>query len=105
MIRLLFLVHRYLGIGVGTLMVMWCLSGVVMMYVSYPNLDESRRVRNLAPIRWDDCCKISDQVLADVDSVDELQVEMLAGIPLLQLRSKHASWVINLDTGRAIHNV
>ena len=47
MIRLLFLVHRYLGTGIGTLMVVWCLSGVVMMYQSYPYLDETTRVRHL----------------------------------------------------------
>jgi hypothetical protein len=103
--RCLFLIHRYLGIGVGTLMVMWCLSGVVMMYCSYPVLDEARRVRNLAPIIWDGCCKISDEALADNDSVDELQLEMVAGTPMLQLRLRHASRVINLDTGLAIHRV
>jgi hypothetical protein len=103
--RLLFLIHRYLGIGVGALMVMWCLSGAVMMYVSYPDLDETRRMRNLAPIRWDGCCKISDGVLADNDPVDELQLEMLAGMPVLQLQSGHAFRLINLDTGLAIHRV
>ena len=41
MARLILLLHRYLGIAVGALMVMWCLSGIVMMYVSYPALRES----------------------------------------------------------------
>jgi hypothetical protein len=105
MIRLLFLTHRYLGIGVGTLMVMWCLSGVVMMYHSYPELDETQRVRNLAPIIWDGCCKISDEELADDDSVEGLQLEMLAGTPVLQLRSRHTSRMIDLHTGLAIKGV
>ena len=50
MIRLLFLLHRYLGIAVGALMAVWCLSGVVMMYVTYPSLDENTRLQHLAPI-------------------------------------------------------
>jgi uncharacterized iron-regulated membrane protein len=105
MIRLLFLTHRYLGIGVGTLMVMWCLSGVVMMYHSYPDLDEGSRVQHLAPIMWDGCCKIADGDLADDDPVEDLQLEMVAGTPMLQVRSSHASRVIDLHTGRAIDRV
>jgi PepSY-associated transmembrane protein len=105
MTRLLFLVHRYLGIAVGALMVMWCLSGVVMMYHSYPDLDEANRVRHLTPIDWSGCCKISDDALADDDPIEDLQLEMLAGTPVLQLRSRHASRVIDLDTGRAIDKV
>jgi hypothetical protein len=79
MIRLLFLVHRYLGIAIGALMVMWCLSGVVMMYVSYPVLDENLRLKNLVPIQWSECCKISDALIADATPVGDSQVEMLAG--------------------------
>ena len=48
MARLILLLHRYLGIAVGALMVMWCLSGVVMMYVSYPALGENIRLKALA---------------------------------------------------------
>src|SRR5271155_4934332 len=45
--RALFLLHRYLGIAVGALMVTWCVSGVVMMYVSYPALEEGTRLKAL----------------------------------------------------------
>jgi hypothetical protein len=29
--RVLLLIHRYLGIAVGTLMAMWCVSGVIIL--------------------------------------------------------------------------
>lgn len=103
--RLLLLTHRYLGMGMGTLMVMWCLSGVVMMYHNYPALDEASRVRQLTPIIWDGCCKISGEALADEDSVEGLQLEMLAGAPVLRLVGKQASRVIDLHTGLAIAGV
>ena len=32
MFRLLLLVHRYLGIAIGVIVALWCLSGFVMMY-------------------------------------------------------------------------
>jgi len=86
-IRWLFILHRYLGIAVGALMVMWCLSGVVMMYVSYPALDEDTRLRHLAPIDWTGCCIVRDDLQSDAGAVNELGVEMLGGRPVLYLRS------------------
>src|SRR5216683_2175426 len=99
------LFHRYLGIAVGTLMAMWCVSGVVMMYVSYPDLQENSRRHHLAPIVWSSCCKISDEVLADDDPVSEFQVEMLAGRPVLQLRSGRKYRLIDLVAGSVIDRV
>jgi hypothetical protein len=105
MIHVLLFFHRYLGIAVGALMAMWCASGVVMMYVSYPDLQEESRQHHLAPIVWSSCCKISDEVLADNDPVSEFQVEMLAGRPVLQLRSGQNYRLIDLVAGSAIHRV
>jgi hypothetical protein len=105
MTRLLILLHRYLGIAVGLLMVMWCVSGVVMMYAGYPVLDEARRLERLAPIEWDGCCKISDAALADAAPVSDVQIEMLAGRPVLRLRTEQKSRLIDLTTGSSIDRV
>jgi hypothetical protein len=105
MTRLLFLVHRYLGIAVGLLMVMWCLSGVVMMYVSYPELAEDTRLRHLAPIDWSGCCTISDEAIADDTLVTEAQIETLAARPVLRLRSATDWRLLDLRTGRVIDRV
>src|SRR5713226_3246377 len=105
MIHLLFLFHRYLGIAVGALMAMWCVSGVVMMYVSYPELHENSRRHHLTPIVWSSCCKISDEVLADDDPVSEFQVEMLAGRTVLQLGSGRKYRLIDLVAGSVIDRV
>jgi uncharacterized iron-regulated membrane protein len=105
MIRWLFLLHRYLGISVGALMVIWCVSGVVMMYVSYPELGENGRLRQLAPIAWSGCCKISSDVLADDAPVTELQVEMLGDRAVLYLRGASQPRLIDLATGVSINQV
>src|SRR5580700_2860857 len=99
MIRQLFWLHRYLGITIGALMVMWCLSGVVMMYVDYPQLQEHERLNHLSPIAWDQCCKIGDDSLADTDAVQDFRIEMLGAHPVLQLRNQHQRRLIDLDTG------
>jgi hypothetical protein len=105
--RLLLLAHRYLGIAVGLLMVMWCLSGVIMMYVSYPALRESVRLQHLAPLDWRACCKISEALsqAASGDlqaSVGNSQVEMLSGRPVLHLGPPSGSRPIDLRSGTAV---
>ncbi|GBQ87446.1 PepSY domain-containing protein [Asaia krungthepensis] len=35
-VRLAFLMHRWLGITVGTMMILWCLSGMVMLWQAWP---------------------------------------------------------------------
>jgi hypothetical protein len=103
MTRWLLLLHRYLGIGLGLLMVMWCLSGVVMMYVSYPALAEAVRVKTLAPIVWDGCCRIPELLLTDPDSVAGAQIEMLAGRPVLYLEKQ--TQPIDLLSGSTVGGV
>lgn len=48
--RQLHLWHRWLGIVLGLLVLLWFGSGVVMMYVPYPALTETERQAWLAPI-------------------------------------------------------
>jgi hypothetical protein len=48
--RWLFLVHRWLGIGVCAFFAMWFVSGVVMMYVGYPKLTVAERLQHLPPL-------------------------------------------------------
>jgi hypothetical protein len=48
--RQLHLWHRWVGIVLGLLVLLWFGSGIVMMYVPYPSLTEAERQRWLAPI-------------------------------------------------------
>src|ERR1700704_4890796 len=104
MARLILLLHRYLGIGVGVLMVMWCLSGVVMMYVSYPTLAESARLEALEPIAWSGCCKISEAQRTSLKTAGGSTIEMLAGRPVLFLGASQDVRPIDLLAGSWIEN-
>lgn len=99
LIQLLILLHRYLGIAVGALMTMWCLFGVVMMYISYPVLEEHSCLEALAPIDWSSCCTIPPASIGDADRVSKFGVEMLAGRPTLAVRREQHAELINLLTG------
>jgi hypothetical protein len=102
MARLILLLHRYLGIAVGALMVMWCLSGIVMLYVSYPALGEDVRLKHLQPIAWRNCCRLADAPRADFQS-GGISVEMLDGRPVLFSRAD--SRPIDLSTGFLIEGI
>lgn len=54
--RWLFLIHRWLGIALCTVMALWFLSGMVMLYVGYPKLTPEERHQGLAPLQADGCC-------------------------------------------------
>lgn len=104
--RILILTHRYLGIAVGLLMTLWCLSGFVMMYQSFPALTAAERVRGLAPLQFEDCCDPARIGLADDTALTEARVEMLAGEPVLRLaRSVGPTLAYNLRTGAPLEEL
>ncbi|HEY0843135.1 PepSY domain-containing protein [Methylotenera sp.] len=46
-LRYLHLMHRWLGIGLGLLVLLWFLSGLVMLFVAYPQLTSTERLTHL----------------------------------------------------------
>ncbi|HVW30627.1 MAG TPA: PepSY domain-containing protein [Polyangiaceae bacterium] len=80
--RALLVAHRYLGIGVGPFMIMWCLSGIIMMYVPYPRLPEAARRSGLGPIDWSNLGSYAGG--RKDERVDAATVEMLAGRVVLR---------------------
>jgi len=84
-LRPLLFLHRWLGIVIGALMTMWCLSGFVMMYSPYPRLSPDEQLRGLATLqsgagwRWDDIALPGDMLLASA------RVEMSGARPVLRV--------------------
>jgi hypothetical protein len=77
---------RYLGVAVGLLMLVWFASGIVMMYVPYPELTDRDRLSSLAPIPWEACCLLYSQKFADDDPIRAVQIQTLADEPVLRVR-------------------
>ncbi len=101
----LLILHRYLGVAVGLLMLVWCLSGVVMMFVRYPELPEARRVRGLEPIRWSACCMFRASV-SGTTPIRSATVEALAGSPVVRMRTADGNALtLDLADGRPIEGV
>jgi hypothetical protein len=79
--------HRYLGVAVGLLMLVWFASGIVMMYVPYPELTAKERLRPLGAIPWESaCCSLMAQNVAGDEPIRAVQIQAMAGEPVLYLR-------------------
>jgi hypothetical protein len=93
------LTHRYVGVVMGLLMLLWFVSGLVMLFVHWPDVGEAERADGLAPIRWSQCCAFGDVQLSQL--VTSATVEDLAGRPVLRFDDG----VIDLATGAMVHQV
>lgn len=101
MLRAVLILHRYVGVVLGVLMTLWCLSGFVMMYQSYPELSEKERLGALQPLSLAGCCNVPVAGLDDDTEVSDFRIEMLGGKPVLILPpAEDRSRLIDLTTGQ-----
>jgi hypothetical protein len=62
--RYLYLVHRWLGVAMCALFALWFATGVVMMYVEYPELTEEERLATLPPLDFGRVAVAPDEAAA-----------------------------------------
>ncbi len=100
-----FLVHRWLGIGLGLLMAIWAISGITMMYVAFPETTAEERVAGLEPLDLSGCCGAA---VMPQGTIDRVRIEMLAGTPVLRWNGEDGPELASLtgsletiDTNRA----
>jgi hypothetical protein len=88
-------------------MTLWCLSGFVMLYQSYPELSGAERRAGLAPLDLTQCCELGALAASPEAVAPGFRVEMLRGAPVLRLggggrggrASESAPAIIDLRTG------
>lgn len=96
--RQLYWWHRWLGIVIGLLVLLWFGSGIVMMYVPYPELTEEERMGWLAPLdagRVQVKADAAWQATALAGMPDAVRLNTVAGRPAWHFqhqRSWHSVW-------------
>ena len=83
--RLLYQLHRWTGIAACVLMLLWFISGMVMLFVGYPKLTPWERLGALPQLRMAGCCQPLAQVDIPVDA-REIVLTTLAGAPVYRVR-------------------
>jgi len=97
--------HRYLGVALGALMLLWCLSGMVMLFVAYPSVSQDERLARLPRIDWSHCCVIDGAAPAGA-RVRSAAIEQLAGTPVLRLRlADQPARLVDLSNGHVLTGV
>ena len=104
--RLLYFSHRWLGIAMCLFLAMWCASGVVMMYVGFPELTQDEYYAGLQPLAADRINVGPEEPLALADSeahIEQLLLTSSAERPVYLLKVEGASWQgMYADTGAHI---
>ncbi|KUI87421.1 sodium:proline symporter [Pseudomonas aeruginosa 0C2E] len=81
--RYLYLWHRWLGIGCCLLMVLWFVSGMVMLYVGYPKLTPLERLAHLPELDGCEACVPLRTALAGSDGKTPRSIRLasVGGLP------------------------
>jgi len=95
LLRALLVLHRWMGIVIGAVMTLWCLTGFVMLYVDYPRLLPAEQLRGLSPLHFPSGGGLSRINLPPDTGLASARVEMVAGKPVLRV-------VPEKNEGRAI---
>jgi hypothetical protein len=103
--RWLWFVHRWISIAVCLLFVLWFVSGLVMMYVRFPSLDEAERVAHSPPIAWSQV-KLGPQAALDKAGLKafpaDLTLSMWGGQPVYRLVAGRERLGVSAVDGRVI---
>lgn len=107
LVRLAFATHRWLGVLLGPLMLMWCLSGLVMIWVSYPSMTgggRDLRTEGLVDIELDAPPVFPTEIPANA-RVTNARLEMLANRPVLHLRWSDRNGLFDLRNGSPVTEI
>ncbi|PKK37105.1 hypothetical protein BWI96_07005 [Siphonobacter sp. SORGH_AS_0500] len=91
------LIHRYLGFALSLIFLIWFLSGIMMMYVSYPTLKSHQKLQQTAKIDWSTCLLTPAEVLDKTglsDSIKSIRLGMVLNRPvyrIITLQNRHLS--------------
>ena len=99
-LKSILVLHRYLGVLLGVLMTVWCLSGFVMMYQGFPNATPEERRSGLASVDLSQCCDAL--ALADDAAAGGWRINMLDGEPVLRTGDWRGGTVTHLPSGQAV---
>ena len=83
--HLILLLHRYFGIALSLMVLVWCLSGFVMMYVQYPAMSRTEQLAALNDVTLDGCCENRPAAIDLPLLVDGFVVETMGGRTVVRM--------------------
>lgn len=109
MLRLLVLLHRYLGIALCLLFAMWFASGTVMVFVPYPELQSAERYAGMQPLDVSHCCVDLATAFTRsglLDAPQQVRLTMVGARPAFHFHPSNGKVIsVYADTGDPIGQV
>jgi hypothetical protein len=109
LIRFAFALHRWMGVTLGLLMLLWCLTGIVMIWAPYPSTtlgSRDYRVEGLAPIALPD--QVAFPEIPGTATLSSARIEMLGDRPVIALAwqgGQGGRGLFDLSTAQKIEQV
>lgn len=102
--RALYLTHRWFGVALCLVFALWFASGIVMMYVEYPELTEEERTHFLPPLNFNQIqlsvSALEDVIYAQENKIAALTLTTLSNRPVYQVQVESGKTItVFADTG------
>lgn len=93
--RLMYLIHRWTGIAGCLLMLVWFISGIVMLYVGYPKLTPWERLAALPELDAKSCCSAlkGPAGIGEPGAQGTPVLTTIAGVPSYVVKD-HSQWQV-----------
>src|SRR5579863_726362 len=103
--KLLIYSHRWLGIAITVMFLVWTFSGVVLMYYGHPQITTGERLLRLAPIDFSTATVTPAEAVAKAGIKPyRVRLSMLDGRPVYRFtRNSIGNWsAVYADTGEVL---
>ncbi len=98
--------HRWLGILVGLMFIIWTISGVILMYYGIPHYTAGERLAHMPPLDMSTATLTPQEALASVKGTPfRLRISMFDGHPAYRINTGQVfgNWTVVLaDTGKVV---
>lgn len=101
-LRWLIPIHRYLGLGMSLILLLWFASGIVMMFEGYPRTPDHERMAWLNPLDTSELAVAPSQGLETLglEEPEGLRINQPGGRPRLHAMDEEGQWhSVFADTG------
>ena len=94
--RWLYLGHRWFGVAMCVWFALWFATGIIMMYVEYPELTEEERLAALVPLELDRVSVSVDEAVAagGLPGVATVSLSAIGARPAYRLRDESGRFVV-----------
>jgi sulfite reductase alpha subunit-like flavoprotein/uncharacterized iron-regulated membrane protein len=107
--RAIIAIHRWIGIGVCVMVMIWFISGLVLAYVPFPKMSAHEKLGYLQPLDWSQIRVSPTAAMAAAGMSEfpqELRLEMSGSKPVYRMKNwdRH-NFTVAADTGERLEGV